>query len=350
MKLLTPGPVDVRPEILEEMKKKMITHRSPEYTKLHKETIEKLGKLFYSSGEILLSTSSGTGLMEAAVRNCVKEKCLNLVCGAFGERWYEITNANGKNCDLVSVEWGKGVKADEVKEKIESGNFDAVAVTHNETSTGVMNHLKEIGDVLKGTDVLFLVDAVSSFGGVKINVDGLGIDVCLTSSQKCLGLPPGLSMCTVSERAMKKAETVDNRGFYFDFIEMKKYNEKNQTPVTPCIPQIRALNKQLDFIFEEGPENRFKRHEEMAEFVRGWAKVNFDLLAEPGYESNTLTAVKNTKGIHIEDLRSKLKAKGFVITNGYGKLKEKTFRIAHMADTTIEDLKACTEAIDEMIK
>lgn len=349
MKLLTPGPVEVRPEILKEMSREMITHRSPEYYELHKDAVEKLGKLFCTGGEIILSTSSGTGLMEGAVRNCVKEKCLNIVCGAFGERWLEITKANGKECDVMPVEWGKGVRAEEVKEKIEGGKFDAVALTHNETSTGVMNRLEEISKVLKGTDIMFLVDAVSSFGGVKIDVDKLGIDVCLTSSQKCLGLPPGLSMCSVSERAMKKAEAVENRGFYFDFILMKKYNDEHQTPATPCIPQIRALNKQLDFIFEEGPENRFKRHEEMAKFVQGWAKKSFDLFAEHGYESNTVTAVKNVKGINVEETRSKLKEKGFIITNGYGKLKEKTFRIAHMAETSLEELKACTEAIDGLV-
>jgi len=351
-KLFIPGPTEVREEILDVLRTPMIGHRSKEFSQLLEEVTPKVQKLFYTKGRVFLSTSSSTGVMEAAVRNCVKKRCLCCVCGAFSDRWEKIARANGKETERLEVEWGKAIRPDMVSEKLKKGGFDSVTVVHNETSTGVMNPLQEIAEVVREhPDVVFLVDAVSSLAGVKIDVDSLGIDVCLAGVQKCVALPPGLALFSVSEKALERAKEVDSRGYYFDFLVFEKYfAERKQTPTTPVISLIYALNRQLDAMFEEGLEKRFARHKELAEYTRKWAKEKFDLFAEEGFRSQTLTTVTNTRGISIGALNQELAKRGVTIANGYGKLKEKTFRIAHMGDITIEEIKQLLQWIDEILK
>lgn len=351
-KLFIPGPTEVREEILDVLRTPMIGHRSKEFSQLLEEVTPKVQKLFYTKGRVFLSTSSSTGVMEAAVRNCVKKRCLCCVCGAFSDRWEKIARANGKETERLEVEWGKAIRPDMISEKLKKGGFDSVTVVHNETSTGVMNPLQEIAEVMREhPDVVFLVDAVSSLAGVKIDVDSLGIDVCLAGVQKCVALPPGLTLFSVSEKALERAKEVDSRGYYFDFLVFEKYfAERKQTPTTPVISLIYALNRQLDAMFEEGLEERFNRHKELAEYTRNWAKEKFDLFAEEGFRSQTLTTVTNTRGISIGALNQELAKRGVTIANGYGKLKEKTFRIAHMGDITIEEIKQLLQWIDEILK
>jgi aspartate aminotransferase-like enzyme len=348
-KLFTPGPVEVVPEVLKQMAKPMIHHRGKEFAELLTNCVEGLKKLMYTENNVFISTSSSTGLMEAAIRNCVKDRCLNIANGAFGERWHEITVANGKKADLLQIEWGKGVMPDLVDKKLNENEYDTVTLVHNETSTAVCNPIYEISEVIKNHDVCFLVDAVSSMGGIKIEVDKLGIDVCLFGSQKALALPPGLSACSVSEKAMERAKTVPGRGFYFDFLVFQKYWLKKQTPTTPALSQMNALNYQLNRIFKEGLEKRFERHKKMAETTRKWAKDNFEPFAEEKYASNTLTCVSNSKNVNVEDMISKLKQRGYQISNGYGKLKNKTFRIGHMGDITIGEVKELLNNMDEIL-
>jgi len=350
-KLFIPGPTEVSQEILEILKTPMIGHRSKEFSALYDTVVPKLKKVLYTDNKVFLSTSSSTGLMEAAVRNCVKEKALNLACGAFSKRWHQITKSNGKDADMIEVEWGKAILPDMVRNALKTGKYDAITLVHNETSTGVMNPIYEIAEVMKEfPDVSFLVDAVSSMAAVKIEVDKLGIDVCLAGVQKAFALPPGLAICSVSEKALKKAETVQNRGYYFDFLTFLKYDQdKHQTPTTPIISLIFALDKQLDRFFQEGLENRFARHLEMANYVREWTKKYFDFFAQQNYLSNTLTAVKNTRGISVADLNKELGKRGAMISNGYGKLKETSFRIAHMGDLTLDEMKWLISQINEIV-
>lgn len=349
-KLFIPGPTEVRPEILEAMVVPMIGHRSEEFSELFAEVVPKVKKLLYTENNVFLSTSSSTGLMEAAIRNCVEKKCINFVCGAFSERWHKITLANGKEADRFDVEWGKAIKPEMVREKLETGEYDAMTVVHNETSTGVMSPLYDIAEVMKDfPDVSFLVDTVSSMAGVKIEVDKLGIDVCLAGVQKAFALPPGLAICSVSQKALDKSAKIKNRGWYFDFHNFLKSSEKNQTPETPAISQINALNVQMDRVFKEGIENRFKRHREMAEYVRKWANENFEMFSEKGYESDTVSCINNTKGISIDGLNKKLGERGMMISNGYKDMKEKNFRIAHMGDITLDEIKELIANIDEII-
>ena len=350
-KLFIPGPTEVREDILDVMKTPMIGHRSKEFSELYDSVIPKVKKVLYTENKVFLSTSSATGLMEGAIRNCVKERALNLVCGAFSKRWHQITKANEKEADVVEVEWGKAVLPGMVRDALKTGKYDAVTLVHNETSTGVMNPIYEIAEVMKEfPDVSFLVDAVSSMVGVKIEVDKLGIDVCLAGVQKAFALPPGLALCSVSEKALKKAESIPNRGYYFDFLTFLKYDQdRHQTPTTPVISIIFALDKQLDRFFEEGLENRFARHLEMANYVRDWTRQYFAFFPDEKYLSNTLTAIKNTRGISIADLNKELGKRGAMISNGYGKLKEQSFRIAHMGDLTLDDMKWLLSTIGEII-
>ena len=349
-KLFIPGPTEVRKEILQKMSTPMIGHRSKEFQQLFANIIPKMQQIMYTKNTIFLSTSSATGLMEAAIRNCTDTKCLNLCCGAFSERWHKITTANGKQAETIEVEWGKAIKPEMLREKLETDTYDAVTFTHNETSTGVMNPIEDIAEVMKDyPETQFLVDAVSSFAGTKIDVDKLGIDVCLFSVQKAMALPPGFSVCSVSKKALEKAQTVQNKGHYFNFLDLLKSYNKNQTPYTPSISHMYALDQQLTDILEEGLENRFARHKKMADTVRDWTKENFALYAEPGYESDTLTTATNTKNISVADLNSKLAERGYTISNGYGKIKEQTFRIAHMGDVQVEDIRALLDTIDDIL-
>lgn len=350
-KLFIPGPTEVRKEILEKMSTPMIGHRSKEFQTLFSSIIPKMQQIMYTKNTVFLSTSSATGLMEAAVRNCTDKKCLNLCCGAFSERWNYITTANGKEADTITVDWGKAIKPQMLRKKLETDTYDAVTFTHNETSTGVMNPIEQIAEVMKDyPEIIFMVDAVSSFGGTKIEIDRLGIDILLFSVQKAMALPPGFSACSVSEKALKKAETVKNKGHYFNFLDLLKSYNKNQTPYTPSIPHMYALDQQLTDILAEGIEKRFQRHKEMAQTVRTWAKDNFALYAEPDYESNTLTTISNTKNISVADLNNRLAERDYTISNGYGKIKEETFRIAHMGDMQADDVKALLDTIDDILK
>ncbi len=351
-KLFTPGPTEVREEILQVLSTPQIHHRSKEFSELYAEIQEKLKKLLYTENPVFLFPSSATGAMEAAVTNGVKKKCLNLINGAFSKRWHEITKMNGVPCDALEVEWDKAIRPEMVDEKLATGEYDAVTLVFNETSTGLMNPLKEIADVVKKyDDVLLFVDAVSAMAGVKIEVDKLGIDMCLAGVQKCFALPSGITVASVSERLLERAKEVPPRSYYFNLPLMHKYHEKNQTRVTPPIPHMFALNAQLDYILnEEGLENRFARHERMAKIVQEWARKYFDIFPEKGYESKTLTCVKNTRGISVKELNEKLMKEYYMrISNGYGKLKEQTFRIAHMGDLQVQDIKGLLAVINDIL-
>lgn len=351
-KLFIPGPIEVKQDVLQKMSSNMIGHRSKEASELQRSISDKLKKLFYTENEVLLSTSSGSGLMEAAVRCCTKRRAAVFSIGSFGDRWHEMAESNGIEADLFRSEPGSITTPEMVDEVLATGKYDLVTITHNETSTGVMNPIKEISRVVKKyPDVIFCVDTVSSAGGVKIEVDELGIDICITSSQKALGLPPGLSICTITDKAVEKARTVKNRGFYLDLVNLYDTVKKKdyQYPSTPNLSLMFALDYQLDCIMEEGLENRFKRHLEMAEYTRTWAKRNFELFPDEKYASVTLTTVKNTKGVSVKNLNAELGKRGFAISNGYGNLKEKTFRIAHMADLTFDDVKELLITIEDIL-
>ncbi|MHC4605488.1 MAG: pyridoxal-phosphate-dependent aminotransferase family protein [Planctomycetota bacterium] len=351
-RLWIPGPVEVHPDVLKAMSVPMVGHRSKDYSEIHGGTKQKLRKFFeLKDYRVFLFTSSGTGAMEAAIRNLTKKRALSAFCGAFGKRWHKIAGENGKAADPLEVEWGTANKPEQIEEKVKTGKYDLVTVTHNETSTGVMNPIPQISEMMwQYPDALLAVDAVSSMAGVPILPEALGVDMLLASTQKAWGLPPGLAVVVVSPRALERAKEVPDRGHYFDLLSFLGKDDKDQTPETPAVSLIYALGVQLDRMFEEGLENRFRRHEELAERCRGWAREKFALFAEEGYESVTLTCIRNTRGISVAGLNGELAKRGAMISNGYGDLKEKTFRIAHMGDTRIEELEELLGWIDGIIK
>jgi len=349
-KFFLPGPVYVRDEIKEAMTGPTIGHRSIEASDLYKTITSGIAKILHTNGRIYLSSSTATGLMEAAVRNVVRKRSLNLICGAFGKLWYDIAVSCGKEADAIEVEWGEAIKPELVANALSTGIYDTVCVTHNETSTGVLNPLKEIAEVVKEyDDVALIVDAVSSMTGAEIRVDDWGLDVCLASVQKAWALPPGFAVAAVSDRALERSKNAENKGHYFNFEVFEKYHQRSQTLSTPSIPHMYALSKQIDDMFEEGMENRYARHLKMAELVREWAIANFDLFGEENYLSPTVTCVKNNKSKDIDWLIESMKEKGYTLANGYGKLKGDTFRIAHMGDVMPDDITSLLSTLDEVL-
>ena len=352
-KLFIPGPIEVHPEVLKAMATPMIGHRSSEYSELQKRVTEKVQKLASTSHPVIFSASSGSGLMEGAIRCCTANRAIVFSVGTFGNRWFEIAQGNGVPADKYEVEWGEGLSPDMIDQYLSTGKYDCATLTHSETSTGVMNHLAELAPVFrKYPDVVWCMDAVSSFGGVKVDVDGLGIDVMVTSSQKCLGLPPGLSLATFSAKAEKRAQSVKNRGFYFDLVNLLSFiREKNfQYPSTMAIPHLFALDVQMERIAKEGVDNRFRRHREMAARVQSWAKRHFALYPAEQWASTTVTCIRNTRGISVADLNKELGKRNLNLSNGYGKLKEQTFRIAHMGDLQMSDIDELLAAVEDILK
>ncbi|MFW9914325.1 MAG: pyridoxal-phosphate-dependent aminotransferase family protein [Candidatus Thorarchaeota archaeon] len=350
-RLYIPGPIDVLPEVLAELSKPPIGHRHTDCFELQEELVSGMRQvLFAEKCEIVLAASSSTGLMEAAIRNCVKSKCLNVVNGAFAKRFADITVANGKKNRILDIPWGKAATPEELETALSSDNYDAITMVHNETSTGVLQPLYDYAPVMrKFDDVSWLVDSVSGALGHKVEVDKLGIDVLLFGVQKAMGLPPGLAIAAVSEKAMEKAQTVENRGWYFDFLTWKKYADKRQSPATPVLPLWYGLKKILEVIDQEGLENRFKRHQVMGDLVRDWAKKYFSLFADERHASNTLTTIKNTRNLDFVEVKQRLLERDYLFATGYGKIKNEVFRIAHMGDRKLDDLKIYLENCEEVM-
>jgi len=350
-RLFIPGPVKVNDDVLQQLARPTLGHRGKEYAQLHGETVEMLKKLLFTNQNVFLSTSSASGIWEACFRNCVgpNDTVLATCCGAFSDKWADVGRSCGKNVDDLKVEWGQATTPEMIDAKLATGKYTAVTLVYSETSTGLINPVYEISEMLKKKypDVLVFADCVSAMIGMPLHFDQLGWDVALASVQKAFAIPPGLAVAAVSKRAMEKSKTVQGRGYYFDFQSFAKSQEKNQTPTTPSIPHIMALNYQCKKLVAEGIENTWARHKKMGDFTRSWAKQRFALFCDEKYASNTLTTIKNTRGIKVADVISAVQQKhNTVFGNGYGKLKDLTFRIAHMGDITLKDVQELVGWID----
>ena len=352
IKLFLTGPVEVRPDVLDQMSKPVIGHRTPEFKALFRRVTGKLQTLLHTRNRVFLSSSSAMAIMEACVRNCVRKKSLNLVNGAFGERWTAVTEACGKECEKYEVEWGQAFDLNHIDQRLASGEFDCLCVVHNDTSVGAINPIEEISKIVKKyPDVLFLVDSVTSMAGVKLEVDKLGIDVTFASNHKCFSLAPIMTMFVCSDRALERSKEMKGKGYYLDFELFLKHHNNNTTLVSPPIPQIYALDYQLDKMFEEGLENRYKRHEDMGKYIREWAIMNgFGIFPAPGMESPTVSCLRNTKGIDVPEMIERVKEKhGMAFSNGYRAIAGKTFRIGHLGDITLDEIKGLLKALGEEI-
>ncbi|MEW5827410.1 MAG: alanine--glyoxylate aminotransferase family protein [Chloroflexota bacterium] len=351
-RMFVPGPVDVDDEVLQAQARPMMPHRSKEFEAIFRQAAEKAKQVFLTQNRVLIATSSGTGLQEAAIRNFVQRDVLSCVNGAFADRWYEVALSNGKQADKLEAAWDTPITPDLVAAAFEKKSYEAITIVHNETSTGLQNPVGEVAEAVRrvSPDTLILVDAVSSLSGAKIETDAWGLDMVLTSSQKCLALPPGLALCAVSERAMDKARSVENRGWYFDLLRMDKHRQKDSTPATPAMSLVYALDIQLDRVLAEGIEARFARHSAMAERVQGWAEAHdLGIYAPAGYRSQTVTTVRNGRGWEVPALNAFLKQKDMRLANGYGALKNVTFRIAHMGETRLSDVEELLAALEEFM-
>jgi len=354
VKLHIPGPVEVSEKTFKALCAPMIGHRGQGFKDLVAKIQPQLQTLLTTKQLVYLSTSSAWGVMEGAIRNLVAKKVLNCMCGAFSDKWLDVSKRCGKNAEALQVEWGSPIRAEQIDAKLATGEFDALTLIHNETSTGTMSPLNEIAALKqKYPDVMFIVDAVSSMTALPLNFDALGIDVLLAGTQKAFAMPPGLSVFVCSPAALAKAATIKDRGYYFDFVEFQKNAADHMTPSTPAIPHVYALASKLEDFFAEGLEARYARHRQTNQLTRDWAaKHGFTLFPEKGFESITLTCVNNGakpggRTVDVAKLQKLVKEQGFLIDGGYGKIKGTTFRISNMGDETAASMQPLYAALDK---
>ena len=353
MKLFTVGPVACYPEVLEAMGHQMYSHRSKEYFALHYETVRLLQDFISTKNEIFLFSSTGTGFMEASVRNCVRKKILCCINGSFGERFAEVAEANGITVVKLAPPLGEPISTSDLNEMLtKNPDVEAVAITHNETSVGLINPLEDLVATAKKHGKLVFVDAVSSMGGTEIKVDELAIDVCFSSSQKCFGVPPGLGIGSVSEKAMNLSATASNKGWYFDFKVWEEDQKKGRgTPVTPAIPQIAGLNAALKMIESKGGRKwYFDLYKERNQKIRrGIEKHGLSTFPRKGSESPTVNCINAPEEVEGGVIYEKMREKGFELAEGYGPLKKKTFRIGNMGYIEMGDIDLMLGALGNVI-
>ncbi|HWD19833.1 MAG TPA: aminotransferase class V-fold PLP-dependent enzyme [Verrucomicrobiae bacterium] len=357
VKLHIPGPVEVSDKTFQAFCSPMIGHRGQGFKDLYAKIQPQLQQLLYTKQLVYLSTSSAWGVMEGAVRNLVQKRVLNCMCGAFSDKWFDVSKRCGKAAEALEVPWGSPIRAELIDARLSTGQFDALTLIHNETSTGVMSPLAEIAALKKKyPDVMFIVDAVSSMTATKLEFDALGIDVLLAGTQKAFAMPPGFAVFVCSPAALAKAATAKDRGYYFDLVEFQKNAEQSMTPSTPSISHVYALASKLEDFFAEGLEARYARHLKLAQMTRAWAaRHGFSLYPEPGFESVTLTCVSNGarpsgRTVDVAKLQKLVKDQGFLIDGGYGKIKGTTFRLSNMGDETEATMNELYAALDTAMK
>ena len=347
-KLFIPGPIAVSEKTLKALASAPIGHRSPDFVALYNSIQPDLQALFQTKDPVYLSTSSAWGIMEGALRNVCTQKVLNCMNGAFSDKWNDVANRCGLQATALRFDWGQPVDPEAVRAELAQGGYDAITLIHNETSCGCMSDLDALMAVIREfPEVISIVDTVSSFSAVPIAKDALGIDIMITGSQKALALPPGLALCSVSERARERAARVPNRGYYFDLLEFHANHEKGMTPSTPNIPHIYALRSKLEDINAEGIDNRYARHARLNAKVRQTIfSQGFKLFPSEEYGSLSLNCFANTRNLDLGSLNKTLKSEhSLVIDGGYGKLKGKTFRISNMGDETDETIASMLDSV-----
>ncbi len=351
-KLFIPGPTHVSNEILQILSTPQIGHRTPEISELICELKKGLREVLYTDNHIYLISHAATGLWEMGLTNSVQKGVLHAVNGAFSSKWSTIPEKCGLESESIEYDWGLGVKVEDVDKMLETGKFDVFAMVHNETSTGVKSNLEEISQLLKNKypDVIWLVDAVSSMAGIKIEVDKLGIDFIFSSTQKAWGIPAGFSILSASGKFIDRSAKIMNKGYFLDILTYEKYYEKDQTPSTPSIPHMFALKKVLEIIQNEGLDKRWERHKELCSITQDWAlSHNQGLFPENGCRSETITCIRNIQGWDINKINEELLSLGYRMDRGYGKLRGKAFRIAHMGNIYKTDLLQYLEDFDKVL-
>jgi aspartate aminotransferase-like enzyme len=352
VKFFNPGPVWVRPQVMQAMTGPMLSHRSQAFMDLYGRILDKLPKVFRTKGAAHTLATSATGVWEAALVSCVDGGAvLSIANGAFSDKWGEMSQRLGIETDVLKYEWGKPVRAEDVKERLGKKKYAAVTVVHNETSTGTISDLASIAKAIhESSDALLFADVVTSLAGTRVETDEWGLDVAVAGSQKALALPPGIAVFAVSESAMAAARKKKHRGLYLDFVDVESYAQKKQTPTTPSLPLLYALDAQLDHVLAEGLENRWARHHAMLAAVEQWAPAHgFRFFAEDGAHSPTVSSLVPPDGVSAEELNKALRAEKWATGSGYGKLKPTNIRIGHMGDVDVASVVAYLAAHERAI-
>jgi aspartate aminotransferase-like enzyme len=355
--LLIPGPTPVPPEVALAMSTEMFNHRGARFKTLIEEQTAALKKVFQTEGRLFVLSTSGTGGMETAIVNFLSpgRRVLCLVNGAFGERFAKIAASYDITVECLEAEWGRPFDYAALERKLRDDrehSIAAITVVHNESSTGLMNDVAAVSRARGDHPALLIVDTVSSMGAVNIPVDEWGIDVCVTGSQKALMLPPGLAMLSVGERAWKVSQTAAAKKFYFSLQKADDFLEIGQTPFTPALSQIVALQKGLALYFAEGRDEAFARHRRMAAATRAAIRaLGLELLVGDEHASMTVTAVVKPANIEVSALLSVMRKRfGVEIAGGQGKLSGETFRFGHLGAVEEMDIIIGIAALEMSLK
>ncbi len=350
-KLFTVGPVNVPDDVLKAMDRPMITHRSSEYKQLHADIEEKLHKALGTDNDIFMVAGSATVLLEGAARNGIREHSLGLTSGSFGDRSIEVATTNGRKVDVVRVPMGKAVKPADIEGKV-GKDIEAVHWVSNESSTGVYCDNAALAEEVRSQnpDALVMIDAVTSMFAMDLDWKRTQPDSVVFGSQKDLALPPGLAFVVVSPEFMKKSESMENKGFYTDFVKLQEKNDENYALTTPPVSIMFGLDYQLDKMLKEGMAARYRRHREMGDLLRAWAKEKLEgIFPEEGYQSDSLAVIK--KGdLDFDAFHKVIKSRGYEISNGYGDIKKQTFRVGTMGDLTPADIRSLIGVMDEALE
>jgi aspartate aminotransferase-like enzyme len=348
-----PGPTEVRQDVLQAMLKPMIPHRSAEFEELFARLQDGLRAVFLTKRPVYIAAASGTGMMEAAIRAIPSGPVLCLVNGAFSERFAHIAEMCGREVDRYEEPWGSVHSLDKLESFLAKKSYRAITVCHSETSTGALNDVRRISDLAHSRGALCMIDSVSGAAGAEIRFDEWKLDYVLTGSQKSFALPPGLAFAVASDEMVTHAEKAENRGVYFDIVEMERFAKGNQVPATPAFSLMYALEVQLDAIRSEGIENRWKRHLAMLDATSTWIEETsneWSNIVARGSRSPTVSTIRLPEKIAGKTFVENVKTRGIRIATGYGKLAGTTFRIGHMGDHTVATLRNCFAACEEALR
>lgn len=351
IRFFLPGPTWVPPDALEAMARPMMGHRSAAFREIWERVSRRLPALLRTSGDVMIATGSSTLVMEAAIASLVKRDVLHLVCGAFSQRWYEISQSLGRAADRIEVPLGQAVDPQILARALDRKPYEAVALVHNETSTGVLNPLRELAEVVRRhSDALLVVDTVSSLAGAPVETDAWGLDVVLAGVQKAMALPPGLTVFSLSERAAARAAQVEHRGFYIDLLRYRDKQREGGAVTTPAISLVYALDVQLERILAEGLEARWGRHARLQERTAAWAAGRgLEYATAADARSPTVSCLRPPAGVEARAVVDRAARRGFTIGGGYGAWKSSTFRIGHMGEVRETDLDALLEQLDQVM-
>ena len=350
-----PGPTEVRAEVLAAMAQPMMPHRGAQFEALFIRLQDGLRYVFRTTRPVYVSTSSATGLMEAAIRCAPAGPILSLVNGAFSERFAAIARGCGRDTRVLGTPLGTVHDLGDVAAALAANRHVAMTVVHSETSTGALADIAALATLAHRYGTAILVDSVTGIAGAPVETDAWQLDFVLTGSQKALALPPGLAFGVASENYLQQAHTALARGLYFDIVEFEEYAQRNQTPNTPALPLLHAADVQLAAIRDEGIETRWARHTAMAQSTWEWTDrcrangIDIEILAPTGARSPTVSAITVPPGFTGGQIVKRVAEHGFVIGGGYGALKDRTFRIGHMGDHTVAGLASCLDACERAL-